>query len=261
MRGVVNYQEGSGHGRLVQYRNSLRMAVAHPLLGVGPGNWAVRYPRYASPNDPSLTDARMTANPWPSSDWAAFASERGLPATLLLGLAMVGIAAWAVVGVLAADDADGALRAGALAATLAATLVVGAFDAVLLLAAPALFCWTALGALSPTRVGKRDLALGDAARRGLAGVAVVAGVAFAGRSALQLLSMELYGEGSRVAAVERAAAADPGSYRVRLRLAQSYESRGDCEKARPHAAAAVALFPEAPAAKRAAAACRPRRRR
>jgi O-antigen ligase len=41
---VVNYKEGSGAGRVVQYRNSLRMAVAHPLLGVGPatGRWCTR---------------------------------------------------------------------------------------------------------------------------------------------------------------------------------------------------------------------------
>ena len=39
--GLVNYKEGSGRGRLVQYGNSLRMTVAHPLFGVGPGNWPV----------------------------------------------------------------------------------------------------------------------------------------------------------------------------------------------------------------------------
>ena len=44
VRGVVNYKEGSGAGRLVQYRNSLRMAGANRVLGVGPGNWAVEYP-------------------------------------------------------------------------------------------------------------------------------------------------------------------------------------------------------------------------
>src|SRR5688572_19749524 len=43
IRGVANFQEGSGRGRLVQYRQSLRMAVGSPLLGVGPGNWAVEY--------------------------------------------------------------------------------------------------------------------------------------------------------------------------------------------------------------------------
>src|SRR6185312_10106917 len=53
VRGVVDYRAGSGKGRLVQYRNSLRLASAHPVLGVGPGNWSVRYPSVATPNDPS----------------------------------------------------------------------------------------------------------------------------------------------------------------------------------------------------------------
>ena len=57
------------------------MAAAHPLLGVGTGNWSVRYPRYAPASDPSMTDVGLTANPWPSSDWVAVLSERG-PAAL-----------------------------------------------------------------------------------------------------------------------------------------------------------------------------------
>src|SRR5207248_5814402 len=136
VRGMVNYQEGSGHGRLVQYTNSLRMALADPILGVGPGNWSVAYPRYASHGDPSLSsvDEGLTSNPWPSSDWAAFATERGLPAAVLLILifvALLGLAAWhGRVG----RGTDTVLGAFALAATVIVTLVVGAFDAVLLLA-------------------------------------------------------------------------------------------------------------------------------
>ncbi len=76
-KSVVNYKEGSGAGRLVQYGNSLRMSVRHPLLGVGPGNWAVDYPRFAANDDPSLSDDGMTSNPWPSSDWMTFCSPMG----------------------------------------------------------------------------------------------------------------------------------------------------------------------------------------
>jgi len=43
--GIVNYQKGSGHGRVVQYGRTLRIVAAHPLLGVGPGNWQVVTPR------------------------------------------------------------------------------------------------------------------------------------------------------------------------------------------------------------------------
>src|SRR5439155_15157059 len=55
--GMMEYERGSGHGRLVQYQRSLGMAAQHALLGVGPGNWSVDYPRHAPRNDPSLNDS------------------------------------------------------------------------------------------------------------------------------------------------------------------------------------------------------------
>jgi len=93
MKGVTNYEKGSGHGRLVQYENSMFMALRHPLFGVGPGNWPVEYPRHVKAGDKSLdpSDPGMTFNPWPSSDWVAFVSERGPIAATLLGLALLGI--------------------------------------------------------------------------------------------------------------------------------------------------------------------------
>ncbi len=92
VRGVVNYRDGSGRGRLVQYTNSLGLMTARPLLGVGPGNWPVDYPKLASHRDPSLADdAGMTDNPWPSSDWVAFLTERGAVATACLALAFIGL--------------------------------------------------------------------------------------------------------------------------------------------------------------------------
>ena len=54
IQNVASYDEGSGRGRLVQYERSLRMAAAHPLFGVGPGNWPVVYPKFAADNDPSM---------------------------------------------------------------------------------------------------------------------------------------------------------------------------------------------------------------
>ena len=79
LTGVANYKEGSGKGRLIQYGNTLRMAADDPVLGVGPGNWSVHYPRYMSPGDPSFdADDIIPTNPWPSSDWMAFLAERGV---------------------------------------------------------------------------------------------------------------------------------------------------------------------------------------
>ena len=246
-RGVVNYREGSGAGRLVQYRNSLRMALSSPLLGVGPGNWPVAYPRYAKAGDPSM-DRRtggMTSNPWPSSDWVAFLAERGLPAFLLLVYAGIGLLVIAWRRMRGARDADEGLLSLALAATLAGTFVVGSFDAVLMLALPSLLVWTALGALSANEPGRWEIAVG-APKRILGAVVVIAvfGV-FAAKSAGQLGAMTIFANSGSRASLERAAALDPGNYRIRLRLARLARSRADrC----PHALAAHALYPEADAA-------------
>jgi hypothetical protein len=48
---------------------------------------------------------------------------------------------------------------------------------------------------------------------------------------------------------------DPGSYRIQLRLAESYAHGRSCARARPHVAAARALFPNAPAPRHVLAEC------
>src|SRR3712207_8847431 len=55
-------------------------------------------------NDPSLNSEGMTSNPWPSSDWAAFLSERGIPAFLLLVGVYLALGADALRKLVAARD-------------------------------------------------------------------------------------------------------------------------------------------------------------
>lgn len=263
MRGVINYREGSGRGRVIQYRNTLHMAAAHPLLGVGPGNWPVRYPRYASPGDPSLDrDDAMTANPWPSSDWAAVLSERGAPAFLLLLLTFAGLGVGALLAMTRARRAEQLMPPVALVATLTAMGVVGAFDALLLLPTPALLVWALLGALAPHARTRTTIALTPSRRRwGLAGVAVV-GLLASLRSGTQAAAMAAYSDpGGRLAAMERAARLDPGSYRIHIRIAEAAARRGRCEGVREHARAAGALFPSAPEPRRLLARCEGRSKR
>ncbi|HEX8696248.1 MAG TPA: O-antigen ligase family protein [Longimicrobium sp.] len=253
-RGVVNYREGSGRGRLIQYRNTLGMAVRHPLLGVGPGNWSVAYPRHAKANDPSLDQRQggMTSNPWPSSDWVAFLGERGLPAFVLLALAFAGMVGTAWRRMRAARDPDEGLFALGLLAMLTGTAVVGAFDAVLMLALPSLLMWAAIGVLSSGEQGRWDVPMG-AAKRGLGMLALLAVAgAFAAKSAGQLAAMAVFASSGSTEALERASRLDPGSYRIHLRLARAYRSR---DRRCPHANAAHELYPEAAAAKALARRC------
>ncbi len=249
LAGVANFREGSGHGRLIQYRNTLRMANAHALLGVGPGNWPVAYPLYTTPGDPAFDAGDvMPTNPWPSSDWVALAAERGLPALLLL---------FATAGVMvfvgwrrARRDARTAEGLGGLAlvCTVLAASVVGSFDAVLLLAVPTFFVWGLLGALLPAQRELLVIPLTDARRRWLAVTIALLALFFAGRSASQGAAMLVAGDGRTARKLQWAARLDPGSYRLEMLLAGTV-SRGQCATIRTHASAAHELFPyhDAPA--------------
>jgi O-antigen ligase len=254
-RSVVNYKQGSGRGRLVQYKNTVRMSLHHPVLGVGPGNWAVVYPKFASNGDPSLTEDGMTANPWPSSDWMTFLSERGLLAFVLLGLAVVALIVDAVRALREPGDPDRSIHAWALLGTLAVLLVVGTFDAVLLLPPPALVGWALLGALSPPTRERVVVELPLARRlAAMALVALIGGLAVT-RSVGQVAAMGVFESSAHASGVERAAALDPGSFRIHVRLAEAYARRGSCKNVRIHASAARALYPNAPEPKRLLARC------
>jgi hypothetical protein len=254
-RSVVNYKEGSGRGRLVQYSNTARMSLRHPLLGVGPGNWPVQYPRFADSDDPSISSEGMTANPWPSSDWVAFLSERGPFALAFLVLAFLALFADGMRAVRAGEGAEDRLAACALLGTLTVIAVVGCFDAVLLLPAPALVAWTALGALAPVSRERAAIDMPFLRRCVALAVILVTGAVFATRSSSQATAMALFSGTTRASTLERASATDPGSYRMHIRLADAYLRRGNCLKARSHASAARALFPNAPQPRRVQAAC------
>ena len=244
-KSVVNYKGGSGRGRLVQYGNTLRMASHHPLLGVGPGNWPVVYPKFASRDDPSLAGDGMTANPWPSSDWITFLSERGLVAFVLLALALVSLVVDGVRGLGASRSPEDRLSAAALLGTVVVLLVVGSFDAVLLLPVNALIAWSLLGALSPPGRERVAADLFAVRRLGLIAAVLLLGGMALWRNAIQAAAMDLFSSSSRASVVEAASTLDPGSYRIHVRLARAYVDRGSCTKARPHARAARSLFPNA----------------
>ncbi len=305
-RGMVDYSKGSGRGRVAQYQHSFAMAKPNPIFGVGPGNWPVRYVRFAPANDRSLTDDGMTANPWPSSDWVAFVSERGFVAAVALLLAFVTLFFRAFRGWREGGDvsetaeperlteserlaesehlaeserrtepeqladqerlqvnqerarvvSDRVLLKLALAGTIVAVMVVSAFDAVLLLAAPAFLIWSIVGAATGVRVGPRPVELSKKAWTIAAAAVLLIAIASAARSATQMRSMALVGRGGQTAGWVRGAAWDPGSYRINVRVADLLSRRGRCMAARPHANRALGLFPYSAAAKRIVRRCR-----
>jgi hypothetical protein len=204
----------------------------------------VEYPRVADRDDPSLSSDGMTANPWPSSDWAAFLSERGLPAFVLLVGAFLALGADALRKLRAAQTPTAAREALALGGTLLITAVVGGFDAVLLLGAPSLIAWGLFGILAPP--GSRwTRTLSNDARRNVLIAAAVAGTILVVRSSSQVIAMSMYNAGG-ARALERASRADPGSYRLHIHAARAGSLSGNCRRVRTHASAARQLFPHAP---------------
>jgi O-antigen ligase len=257
LRDIADYREGSGRGRLVQYQNTFRMAIDHPLLGVGPGNWPVAYPKYTFPGDPAFDrEDFIPTNPWPSSDWVALLAERGplaLLAVLLAGATLV-VGAWRRWRAgLTTSEGLGALAA---LLTLVVLASVSAFDAVLLLPAPTVFTATLLGALvRPPRRAVRTVELSDVRRARLIGAVALVGMLLVVRTISQLGAMAVFSDGEKMGTLERAGRLDPGSYRIQMLLGYAWRNRGRCDLARPHAEAAHALLPNHPAPRQLLAAC------
>jgi hypothetical protein len=184
-----------------------------------------------------------------------FLSERGVAAFVLLLLAMMALVADGLRGVRNGLDVEQRLAACALLGTIAVLLVVGSFDAVLLLPVPALIAWSLFGALS--QPSRERAAIEMALMKRLFALVVIAalGAIVVVRSASQASAMALYSGTTRASVLERASATDPGSYRIHIRLAEAYLQRGNCSRVRAHATAARKLFPSAPEPRRLLADC------
>jgi hypothetical protein len=254
-RKVVDYSSGSGRGRIAQYNNSLEIVRHDPIFGAGPGNWPVRYTKFAPVSDKSLADNGMTANPWPSSDWVAFLSERGAVAAVSLLAFFAAVFFGSLRKWKETPDRDAILLRIALAGTVVATMVVSLFDAVLLLPAPAFIVWTILGAASTEPKIKEGADAPIKTRRLLMLAVVLMATLNVIRSATQVTAMSKVGTGGRTAGWVAGANWDPGSFRINQRVAELYANRGQCRKARPYIRQALDLVPTSPPARRTARRC------
>jgi O-antigen ligase len=254
---LTDYRAGTGRGRLIQYRNTLAMIADAPLLGVGPGNWSVAYPAHASRHDPSHQPmAIQPVNRLPSGDWIGLAAERGIAGLLCVLAAGLLIARSCCSALRRAGAPHGELAVVCLAA-LAATAVAGSFDAVLSRPTPLLLAATLIGASAPPM-----RAMASVRRPRLVAALLVAALlaAVAHLSALveATLHHRSYRAGGDVAALERAAAATPGDFRLQAQLALHWSRKGRCERATGPARRALASYPSLAAARQALRGCRTR---
>jgi hypothetical protein len=217
----------------------------------------VVYPKFAPANDPSISETTgMTSNPWPSSDWIAAISERGLAGFIALALFVAMLLGRALKQRYdSSSSPEQRLAALAGGGVLFIAVVEGLFDAVLLLPTPAIIVWAAAGALIAPGP-ERDAAVPTPGRRILLAASFAALTICAGlMSERRIEAMRLYEVGSS-AAIESALLKDPGSYRIQMRGAEHFVSRGQCAKARAHAVSARELFPSSPGPRKILAECR-----
>lgn len=239
---IVDITEGSGRGRLVDARNTVRMILHYPVLGVGPGNWPVQYPRFTTADDASYEPrARHPIDRIPLSDWIGITAERGIIATALLGLFGILLFRLLFLAMRASTDRDSRLRAAVALAFASGVVITGSIDPFILTAPGALWVFAALGALAPRAASERRELHENGRLAGIAMVLVLLLVpliqGFAALYASHLLvspSLER---------IERVAAVDRGNYDAWLLLGTLWAHRGNCEAAAPPLREAVRLFP------------------
>lgn len=220
---LVDSSTPSASGRREQYLTTLRMAWAHPLLGVGPGNWSGQYLAFARPQDPTLSAAMWPVNRLPSSDVFGFVAERGLLG-VALGLALA-------LQLLHGKDEQRFLRR----ATLAALCVVSTFDAVLQLAPAMMLAAWVLGNVSPM-TDSRDTECAPKRERWNRGLGVAFGSALAVAAALAFVRVESFRAMMRardLEAMERAVALDRGDIARTLFTANVAVQARRCDRALP----------------------------
>jgi O-antigen ligase len=234
---LMDGSSGSGAGRLVQYATTWRMANAHPLLGVGPGNWAGHYLAFAGPRDPTVHSGFSPVNRLPNTDYLGFLAERGFLAALLFvllgALLLRQFGPW-----------DPLRRA-----TLLAVAIVGTLDAVLQTpAALVLVAWvlglTSGSATPPARSARWPFA---AMSVGMLVLAIPA--------ACRVAAFYRVATASSAAELERGATLDPGDVEARLMVAESWIADGRCDRARPHLEVVARYNPISPARRELEAQC------
>lgn len=251
---LADYHTGTGRGRIIQYRNTLSLIAAHPLLGVGPGNWSRAYPEHATPDDPSHRPGAMQpVNRLPNSDWLGLAAERGIPAVLAHAALLVSLALGWASRLRAAGSSKDALWPGVLLGAVGAVAVMGALDAVLLRPTPALLAFALFGLGAPRF---RPLAALPGPRLAAVGALVLAlWLTFdAGR---RLLAHQL-GQRRDVASLETAVRVDPTAFQLRAMLAVRLYNEGRCDETIDHAERVMRDYPHLPILRRLVESCRRR---
>jgi O-antigen ligase len=248
---LVDYESGTGRGRLLQYANTIRMIRDHPILGVGPANWSIAYASYAPLRDPThKPDHVVPVWRYPNGEWIGTAAELGLPGAAMLFIAggLFMREAWRRMR--RRSDSHSVLSGLTLASTLVALGCIGLVDPIIRTPAAGFLIVVVLGVFAP----RPDawLTLGQIGESRFFRVACLllglgTGLILSGR---QLAGALMYGRQVTPLQLTRAIAIHPGDYRAHTLLAKAWVERDRCDLARPHIERAQRLFPSATAPRR-----------
>ena len=238
---------GSGSVRVLQQRTTFDLIRHSPVLGVGPGNWQITYGHYAAAGDPSYVATRnVPTSRLPHGDWVGIAAQLGVPACVALMCFFLVNSAALLRRVTdrssPSPECEGRLELAAGIATIAAVVIMGSSDPVLLTPAPAAITMALVAAWTPSenrwafRVSSTNRAMW------LAAVIILLG------RPLVSAARQCYGDYLRRTATSdsdlaRAARWNPADFLSRMMMSERTARRGDCRSATAYAVEAYRLFP------------------
>lgn len=244
---ALDYQTGSGRGRIIQAQTTLRMIRRSPLQGVGPGNWSTVYPAYAPVGDPSVKPNAFYPGPQtPRSDMLSLTAEFGVPG-LVLGLVSA-VALLAAAATMLRSGIPGAQQSGLMMlATLVAAALLGLVDSVLRVPPTLLLIAVTVGlgfgnALRTSTARKVGVAAGFG-RQGVIVAYALASLALANGAFRELAAFRIIRSLRSVDDLYRAVTLAPKNVEARMLLAIALAGANRCDLAGPQLRRAAVLQP------------------
>lgn len=244
---VLDYESGTGLGRVIQAQTSLRMIRGAPFRGVGPGHWSIFYAAYARPGDPSYTPLEIYPAPTiPRSDVLSLTAEFGIPALLAASLALVGVLRRGWESVRSGDLAT--MLSGVVAMGVAAAVALFGFIDPVLRVSPLLAVVTVLLGLSLSPAKRQDRQPGDRGKYPLAQRLAVAACGtcslwFAAGACRDLVAYQIIRSAHSLGDLHRAVEVAPRNFEARMLIANELIVGGRCDLAEQHLLYASRLQP------------------
>jgi putative inorganic carbon (HCO3(-)) transporter len=243
---LADLRSGSGEVRLLQQSNTLSMVVDHKLLGVGPGNWPVQYPLYASLGDPSYNPRLLQpTNRLPHGAWIGVAAEEGVSGfvvVLAIAFTLLRFGASQV----RSDDSETGLEAVVAMSVTAGVGTLGFSESVLSSAATVFLVALSLGTTLERRVA--HVSNVGVVRVLTLGIFAVCASQILLYSSRELIANQLANSDTTTKGLAAAAKWDKGDYLSRAELARFWMLAGRCDSSTLYATEAFQLMPTAPAA-------------